>query len=101
MLLVVIALLVLFALLLILHDHLEISVLKYGLLKAMAVQSKAVDRALKLRLETKKDCKILNKEYKKLEKIYLSHLTMYTFQFRGMDNGTLRKEILHGDQLEL
>ena len=88
-------------LLLLLHRYLEISALKYGLLKAMATQSKAVDRELRSHLRRRRDCKILNKEYKKFEKIYLTHLNMYMFQFSGMDSGSLRKEILDGDPLEL
>jgi hypothetical protein len=76
------------------YDHLEISTLKYGLLKAIAAQSKAVDTALSEILYEKENNKILNKDYRKLEKLYISDLNL--FLLRRFDEGchSIRNEIL-------
>lgn len=92
---------VLFFFLLFVYNHLEITPLKYGVLKAMATQSKEVDSALHEFLKTKDDFKILNKEFKVFEKIYLTNLNVYIFQFQETDIRTLRREILSKKNFEL
>lgn len=83
------------------YDHMEITTLKYGLLKAIATQSKDVDSALEKLLKSKDDCKILNKEFKKIEKIYITRLNSYLIQRSDADIDTLRREILKTDNFEL
>lgn len=95
------ALLVLFFFRLFVYNYFEITPLKYGVLKAMATQSKEVDRVLHELLKTKDDFKILNKEFKRFEKIYLTHLNIYIFQFKDTDSRTLRREILKTKNFEL
>jgi hypothetical protein len=87
--------------LIVMYNYLEITMLKYGILKAMATQSKEVDRALKNLLKTRDDYKILNKDFKKLEKIYLTNLNSYLIQFSDADTNMLRREILNKDNFEL
>jgi Holliday junction resolvasome RuvABC ATP-dependent DNA helicase subunit len=83
------------------YDHLEISPLKYGVLKAMASQSREVDRALEKLLENKPDLKICNKDFRIFEKVYLANLNMYIFQYKGVDSMTLRKKILKNREFQL
>ena len=85
----------------VIYDYLEISALKYGVLKALASQSKAVDSALQKLLKTKNDYKILNKEFKKIENIYLTSLNDYLIQFMPADHKTVRREILKKNHFEL
>ena len=87
--------------LIVMYNYLEITILKYGILKSMATQSKEVDRALKNLLKTRNDYKILNKDFKKLEKIYLTNLNSYLIQFSDADTNRLRREILKKDNFEL
>ncbi len=87
--------------LIVMYNYLEITILKYGMLKAMATQSKEVDRALKNLLKTRDDYKILNKDFKKLEKIYLTNLNSYLIQFSDADTNMLRRKILKKDNFEL
>jgi hypothetical protein len=79
----------------------EISILKYGILKAMATQSKEVERALNNLLKTRDDYKVLNKDFKKLEKIYLTNLNAYLLQLSETDTDMLRREILKKDNFVL
>ncbi len=97
---VVLALLM-FLLLLHVHGHLEISLVKYGILKAMVSQSKRADHALRQLLQGRDDCKILNKEFKRVEKIYITDLNRYLFQFNGAGSVFLRSEILRQEHLTL
>ena len=83
------------------HGHLEITPVKYGILKAMACQSKRADRALRQLLQGRNDCKIINKEFKRVEKIYITDLNRYLFQFNGAGSIFLRREILREDRLTL
>lgn len=87
--------------LIVMYNYLEITILKYGILKAMATQSKQVDRALKNLLKTRDNYKILNKDFKRLEKIYLTNLNSYLIQFSDADADMLRREILKKDHFEL
>ena len=87
--------------LIVMYNYLEITILKYGILKGMATQSKEVDRALKNLLKTRADYKILNKDFKKLEKIYLTNLNSYLIQFSDADTNMLRRKILKKDNFEL
>ena len=87
--------------LIVMYDYLEITALKYGVLKAIAAQSKEVERALKSLIKTKDDYKILNKDFKKLEKIYLTNLNAYLIQLSDADTNMLRREILKKDNVEL
>ena len=82
------------------YNYLEISPLKYGVLKAMASQSREVNQALKRRLNDNSDLKILNKEYRNFERIYLASLNVFLLQFKASDNVSLRKEILETEQLQ-
>jgi hypothetical protein len=90
-----------FVFLFLVHGYLEITPVKYGVLKAMASQSERASRTLHELLEIKSDYKISNKDFKKVEKIYINDLNRYLFQFRGADVLTLRREILMPDRLEL
>ena len=92
---------VLLVCLFVVYDYMEITVLKYGILKAIATQSKDVDSALKKLLKSKDDYKILNYEFKKIEKIYLTSLNSYLIQLSDADTDTLRREILKVDDFEL
>lgn len=85
----------------VIYDWLEITALKYGILKAIATQSKDVDSALQKLLKSKDGYKILNKEFKKIEKIYLTSLNSYLIQLSDTDTDTLRREILKKDNFEL
>ena len=87
--------------LIVMYDYLEITALKYGVLKAIAAQSKEVERALKSLINTRDDYKILNKDFKKLEKIYLTNLNSYLIQLSDADTNMLRREILKKDNFEL
>lgn len=85
----------------VIYQYLEISALKYGVLKAMATQVMAVNRALQELLKTKDDYKILNKEFKKLESIYLISLNLYLIHHKDADSLKLRREILNKENFEL
>ena len=82
------------------YNYLEISPLKYGMLKAMASQSREVNQTLQERLRDHPDLIILNKDYRNFEKIYLASLNMFLLQFKASDNVTLRKEILQNKPLQ-
>ncbi|WP_372678951.1 hypothetical protein, partial [Desulfosarcina sp.] len=71
------AVLVLVLVVVMIYDYFEITAIKYCVLKAMASQSKAVERALHNLLKTRHDYKLLNKDFKKIEKIYLNSLNKY------------------------
>jgi hypothetical protein len=83
------------------YGMLEISPLKYCLLKSMAAQSKAVETELVKILNKRADYRILNKEYKRLEKIFVGKLNTYLFELRNYGTQELRKEILKTNNLEL
>jgi len=67
----------------------------------MATQSEEVNRALQKLLNAKGDYKIINKEFKKLEKIYLSSLNLYLIDRRGADGPTIKREILKNENFKL
>lgn len=98
-LLLIILALILFRLLV--YGNLEITPLKYCVLKSMAAQSKAVDSELTKLLDCKTDYKVLNKEFSRLEKIFVGRLNTYLLEFRHSDNLVIRKEILETNKLEL
>jgi hypothetical protein len=85
----------------VIYDYLEITALKYGILRAIATQSKEVDRALEKLIAAKDDYKILNKEFKKIERIYLTSLNSYLIQLPDADSFTLRNIILRKDNFKL
>lgn len=87
--------------LLVVYDNLEITPMKYAVLRAMATQSREVDRSLHDFLRTKDDFKIMNKEYKRFQKIYLANLNVYILKFGDAGNRMLRKEILSMKNIEL
>ena len=87
--------------LLFVYDNLEITPMKYAVLRAMASQSGEVDRSLHDFLRTKDDFKSMNKEYKRFQKIYLANLNVYILKFGEADNRMLRKEILSMKNIEL
>ena len=86
---------------LLVYGNLEITPLKYCVLKSMAAQSKAVDSELTKLLDHKSDYKVLNKEFNKLEKIFVGRLNTYLFKLRHSENLVIRKEILKANKLEL
>lgn len=98
---VIAGLFVLLLCLFVVYGYMEITTVKYGILKAIATQSKDVDSALKKLLKSKDDHKILNKEFKLIEKIYLTRLNSYLIQRSDADTDTLRREILKADNFEL
>jgi hypothetical protein len=83
------------------YEYFEISTLKYAILKAMAAQSKKVDRALQELLKTKDDYRIKNKEFKKIEKIYINNLNQYLIKHKDTDDSMLRRDILKKKNFEL
>lgn len=85
----------------VIYQYLEISALKYGVLKGMATQVMAVDRALQALLKTKDDYKIINMEFKKLENIYLTKLNLYLIEHKDADSLKPRREILNTENFEL
>ena len=76
------------------YDYMEISAMKYCVLKAMAAQSKTVDRALHKLLKTRHDYKILNKDFKTIEKVFLTNLNTYLVKRMDFDGPSLRRAIL-------
>ena len=86
---------------LLVYGNMEITPLKYCVLKSMAAQSKAVGGELTKLLDHKSDYKVLNKEFNRLEKIFVGKLNNYLFKFRHSENQVIRKEILKANKLEL
>ena len=85
----------------VIYNQLEISMLKYGLLKALATQSKVVDGALQELFATKDNYKITNKEFRRIEKLYLKQINLYLIRNDAVDDTTLRRDIFKKDRLEL
>ena len=83
------------------YGRLEMSVWRYGILKAMAAQSKDVNHALQELLRQKGDCKVTNGEFKLMEKVYIDNLNRYLLQRGHADNSALRCEILKNEKFEL
>ena len=81
--------------------NIEITPLKYCILKSMADQSKDVANELENLLSNKADYKIVNKEFKRLEKIFVGNLNTYFFELRQSDVQEFRKRILKTTDLEL
>jgi hypothetical protein len=96
-----ISIIALFLFRLLVYENLEITPLKYCVLKLMAAQSTTVDRELTKLLNHKIDYKILNKEYKRLEKIFVGRLNTYLFEFRHSEIQVIRKALLKTNKLEL
>ena len=67
----------------------------------MANQSKDVANELEKLLSKKTDYKIINKEFKRLEKIFVGNLNNYFFEIRQSDIQEFRKRILKTTNLEL
>ncbi len=95
------AALVLVLIIVVVYDYFEITAMKYCVLKAMADQSKAVEGALLNLLKTRNDFKLLNKDFKMIEKIYLTRLNKYLIQRSESDGRSLRREILRNENFEL
>ena len=83
------------------YGHLEMSLWRYGILKAMAAQSRDVNRALQELLRGRDDYKISNREFRSLENLYVSHLNRYLLRRGRIDDAVVRREILESDNLEL
>ena len=79
----------------------EISALKYGLLRAMATQSDAVDRALRELLREKVHDKLCNRDYRRLERVYLTSVNAYLLRHGSLDDASLRRSILRDKRLTL
>lgn len=95
------AALILVLIIVVVYDYFEITAMKYCVLKAMADQSKAVEGALLKLLMTRNDYKLLNKDFKMIEKIYLTSLNKYLIQRSESDRRSLRREILRNENFEL
>lgn len=95
------ALLVLLVGRLFIYNYLEISPFKYGILKAMASQSKELDQALEELLRNRPDLKVLNKDYRTFEKRYLANLNMFILQHNESDRISLRKGILQNERFQI
>ena len=67
----------------------------------MAAQSRSVDIELNNLLDHNTDYKILNKEFSKLEKIFVGRLNTYLFEFRHSEIQVIRKALLKTNKLEL
>ena len=85
------AVLVLVLIIVMVYDYFEITAMKYCVLKAMAAQSKAVERALHSLLKNRHDYKLLNKDFKRIEKVYLTSLNEYLIQRSKSDGPKLKK----------
>jgi hypothetical protein len=83
------------------YNYLEISPLKYGILKAMASRSKELDLALEELLMNRPDLKVLNKDYRTFEKRYLASLNMFILQHKELDRISLRKRILQNKRFQI
>lgn len=83
------------------YNYLEISPLKYGILRAMASQSRELDQALQELLMDKPDLKIVNKDYRTFEKIYLANLNMFILQYHESGRFSLRKGILQNKRFQI
>ena len=94
------ALFVLVLFTIVIYNQLEISMLKYGVVKAMATQSKVVNSALQELLTNKDNFKITNKEFRRIEKIYLDQINLYLVQHAAVDDTALRREIFKKERLE-
>ena len=81
--------------------NIEITPLKYCILKSMANQSKDVAIELEKLLSRKTDYKIINKEFNRLEKIFVGNLNTYFYEIRQSDVHEFRKRILKTTNLEL
>ncbi len=95
------AVLVLVLVVVMIYDYFEITAIKYCVLKAMASQSKAVERALHNLLKTRHDYKLLNKDFKKIEKIYLNSLNKYLIDRSEADGRSIKREIFNNENFEL
>ena len=95
------AVLVLVLIIVAVYDYFEITAMKYCILKAMAAQSKAVEMSLHNLLKTRNDFKLLNRDFKNIEKIYLTSLNDYLIQRSDSDGRNLRREIFKKENLEL
>jgi hypothetical protein len=85
----------------VIYNQVEISILKYGMLRALASQSKVVDSALQELLATKDDHRITNKEFRRIEKIYLNRINLYLLRHQDVDDTVLRRDILTSKRFEL
>jgi hypothetical protein len=83
------------------YNYLEISPLKYGILKAMASQSKELDQALEELLKNRPDLKVLNKDYRTFEKRYLANLNLFILQHKELDRYSLRRGILQNKRFQI
>jgi hypothetical protein len=83
------------------YGKLEITPLKYWILKAMADHSKEVNNELNKILKNRNDYKILNNDFNRLEKIFIGKLNIYLLEFRNSESKDIRKEILKTKKFEL
>jgi hypothetical protein len=95
------ALFVLVLLIVVIYNQSEISMLKYGVLRALATQSKVVDSALQELIATKDNHRITNKEYRRIEKIYLTRINVFLVQHDAVDDTVLREAILNNKRFQL
>lgn len=85
----------------VMYNHAEISLMKYGLLRALASQSEVVDSALRELLTTKVDYRITNKEFRRIEKLYIHRINLYLLRHENVDSAVLRRDILINKRFEL
>jgi hypothetical protein len=86
---------------LVVYGNLEITPLKYCILKSMADQSKEIDEELNKLLKSRTNYKILNNDFNRLEKIFVGKLNTFLFEFRNSETKVIRKEILKTNKLDL
>lgn len=79
----------------------ELSPMKYALLRAMATQSASVNRALREVLCRRVDDKLRNRDFRRLEKVYLAGVNTYLLRHGTMENARLRRSILRNEHLTL
>ena len=85
----------------VIYNQVEISMFKYGILRALASQSKVVDNALQELLTSKDDYRIKNKEFRRIEKLYMHRINLYLLRHQDVDDTMLRRDILKSKPIEL
>ena len=72
-----------------------------SLLRAMATQSGSVDRALERLLSARGDGQIRNRDFQRLEKVYIASLNDYLLRNGDVDSADLRRAILRQETFKL
>jgi hypothetical protein len=99
--LIAVALFVLALVCVVMYNHAEISLVKYGLLGALASRSEVVDTALRELLTTKDDYRITNKEFRQIEKLYIHRINLYLLRHENVDGAVLRRDFIENKRVDL